>query len=152
MNTQTNGWKPNGGSLTNYLYYSAYGRNTQTYTPSVECPNKNDAFTVSDTTNGNGALTYPIALLTADELTMAGSGDSGYSNKAYLYTNQYWWSLSPYFFDSNVAMEFSLGSGGGSLYGNNVGGSDGVRPAVSLIPGTSFASGDGSSDSPFVVE
>ena len=126
MNTQTNGWKEN-GSLKEYMYYGAYGRNTQTYKPSVTCPNKNDAFTVSDTTKGNGALKHPIALLTADELTMAGSGYSGYSTSSYLYTNQYYWSLSPYYFYNDVAREFNLNSSG-NLNNNNVNNSNGVRP------------------------
>ena len=147
MNTQTNGWRGN-GSLTEYMYYASYGRNTQTYKPSVTCPNKNDAFTVNDTTKGNGALNHPVALLTADELTMAGSGSSGYSNKSYLYTNQYWWSLSPRYFDYYDADEFNLGSGGDLNY-SSVNASYGVRPAVSLAPGTSFSSGDGSSDTPY---
>ena len=150
MNTQTNGWREN-GSLTEYMYYGAYGRNRQTYKPSVTCPNKNDAFTVNDTTKGNGALNHPVALLTADELTMAGSGYPGYSTSSYLYTNRVWWSLSPNYFDYYNASEFRLYSSG-TLYSSNVNYSSGVRPAVSLAPGTSFASGDGSSDTPYKVQ
>ena len=150
MNTQTNGWREN-GSLTEYMYYGAYGRNRQTYKPSVTCPNKNDAFTVNDTTKGNGALNHPVALLTADELTMAGSGYPGYSTSSYLYTNRFWWSLSPGYFYSSFAGEFYLYSSG-SLGNDGVGYSHGVRPAVSLAPGTSFASGDGSSDTPYKVQ
>ncbi len=150
MNTQTNGWKEN-GSLTEYMYYASYGRNTQTYIPSVTCPNKNDAFTVSDTTKGNGALNHPVGLLTADELTMAGSGYSGYSTSSYLYTNRVWWSLSPRYFRTSTAYGFNLYSSG-RLSSTFVSYSDGVRPAVSLAPGTSFSSGDGSSDTPYKVE
>ena len=148
---QLNGWNQEGGYLTKYLYYKGYERNTSTYKPSVTCPNKNDAFTVNDLAKGNGKLTHPIALLTADELTMAGSGYSGYSNKSYLYTNQVWWSLSPGYFSSTSANEFNLNSSG-NLYFNIVINSLGVRPAVSLAPGTSFTSGDGSSDTPYKVE
>ena len=150
MNTQTNGWKEN-GSLTEYMYYASYGRNRQTYKPSVTCPNKNDAFTVSDTTKGNGALNHPVGLLTADELTMAGSGYSGYSTSSYLYTNRVWWSLSPYYFGSYRPNEFRLYSSG-NLRSDLVDNSFGVRPAVSLAPGTDFTSGDGSADNPYKVE
>ncbi len=152
MNTQTNGWREN-GSLTEYMYYGALGRNRQTYKPSVTCPNKNDAFTVNDTTKGNGALNHPVALLTADELTMAGSGYPGYSTSSYLYTNGVWWSLSPRSFDSYNAdaYGFNLRSSG-YLSNYRVYNSFGVRPAVSLAPGTSFASGDGSSDTPYIVK
>ena len=148
---QLNGWNPEGGDLTKDLYYKGYERNRSTYKPSVTCQNKNDAFTVSDTTKGNGKLTYPVALLTADELTMAGSGSPGYSTSSYLYTNQYWWSLSPFSFGGNYANEFGLYSGG-YLGTRNVNDSRGVRPAVSLAPGTSFTSGDGSGENPYKVE
>ena len=36
------------------------------------CPQQNDAFTVSDTTNLNGDLTYPIGLLSSNEIVLAG--------------------------------------------------------------------------------
>lgn len=151
MNTQTNGWKEN-GSLKEYMYYGAYGRNAQTYKPSVTCSNKNDAFTVSNTTKGNGDLKHPIALLTADELTMAGSGEKGYSDKSYLNTNEYSWSLSPCYFYVYYAQGFRLNSGSGYLSSYNTNSSFGVRPSVSLAPGTSILSGDGSANSPFKVE
>ena len=60
----------------------------------LTCPQKNDAFTVSDTTNGNGALTYPVGLLSTDEIALAGGwnvSNSGY----YLYSGQVWWASSP---------------------------------------------------------
>ena len=60
----------------------------------LTCPQKNDAFTVSDTTNGNGALTYPVGLLSTDEIALAGgwnASNSGY----YLYSGQVWWASSP---------------------------------------------------------
>ena len=60
---------------------------------------KNDQFTVTEgTTIGNGALTNPVGLLTADAASMAGliyNGTEDVINPNYLYTNQYWWSLTP---------------------------------------------------------
>jgi hypothetical protein len=51
-------------------------------------------------------LQYPVALLTADEIAMAG-GVSGTNNSSfYLYTNQGYWSLSPYYFYNGYAGEF----------------------------------------------
>ena len=102
----TNGWIANGGKTNEYLYYGAYGRNAQTYTPSVDCINKNDAFTVDDTVNGNGALTYPVGLITADEMTLAGASWSGYYSNNYLKTGQLVWSGSPSYFDGNGAWRY----------------------------------------------
>ena len=38
----------------------------------LTCLQKNDAFTVNDTFKGNGALTYGIGLITADEVVLGG--------------------------------------------------------------------------------
>ena len=137
-------------SSTSYSYFSAYGRNVSTKSPSLTCPDSNDAFTVSSA-NGNGALTYPVGLLTADELTLAGSGYSSYSTSSYLYTGQYWWSLSPSYFDNDVAYGFYLYSSGQLNYYNYVSVTYGVRPSVSLAPGTKIAGGDGTASNPYTV-
>ena len=135
---------------TGYSYFGAYGNNVSTKNPSVSCPNVNDSFTVSSE-NGNGALDYPVALLTADELTLAGHGNNGYSRNAYLYTGQYYWSLSPYNFYSNHAHGFYMHSLG-SLYDNHVRSAYGVRPSVSLAPGIMISGGDGTSEDPYQLE
>ena len=131
--------------------FAAYGRNMSTFKPSISCTNTRDSFTV-DSSNGNGKLTYPVGLLTADEYTLAGSGNKGNSTDAYLHTGQYQWSLSPYGFSENRAGGFALGSSG-NLYTYGVGTSRGVRPSVSLKPGIYVLSdGDGSVSNPYIVE
>ena len=146
---QLNGWSPT-GSTTSYLYFNAYGRTQSPYTPSLTC-NTNDAFTVSAST-GNGKLTYPVGLLTADEIRLAGGKYNATNSTYYLYTNQYWRSGSPYYFNVSYAHGFYV-SGSGDLYYGSVTTARGVRPAVSLKPGTKFASGGtGISTNPYVVE
>lgn len=134
---------------TDHSYFGAYGNNVSTKNPSVSCPNVNDSFTVSSE-NGNGALDYPVALLTADELTLAGHGWNGYSRNAYLYTGQYYWSLSPCYFSINLAGGFNMKSNGylASYIVNNT---RGVRPSVSLAPGIMISGGDGTSEDPYEV-
>ena len=146
---QLNGWNSNGGDITSYLYFNAFGRTQSPYTPSLTC-NTNDAFTVS-ASNGNGKLTYPVGLLTADEIRLAGGKRDSNNSTYYLYTNQYWWSGSPDYFNVGNAVEFGVFSSG-ALSNGFVGGARGVRPAVSLKPGTKFSSGDGSYTNPYVVE
>ncbi len=143
------GWSPT-GSTTSLLYFSPYGRAYSTYTPSLTC-NTNDAFTVSNS-NGNGKLTYPVGLLTADEIRLAGGKYGANNSTYYLYTNQNWWSWSPDYFSNGNALEFVANSMG-NLNSNYVNYVSGVRPAVSLKPGTKFSSGgDGTSTNPYVVE
>ena len=150
------GWNPNGGSLVASLYFGTHNRFNNSYysttnVPNVSCPNEIDRFTVSNT-NGNGALTYPVGLLTADEIILAGVGGNNASTSTYyLYTNDYYWSLSPsYYFLNGNARGFRASV---SLDGSNVFNGDGLRPVVSLRPGTEFESGgNGEATSPFVVK
>lgn len=146
---QLNGWNPNGGDTTKYLYFGGYGRAYSTYSPSLSC-NKNDAFTKDNVAIGNGKLTYPVGLITVDELMLAG-GKSSSNSTYYLNTGSGYWSGAPYRYSSSLANEFRVGSTG-NLNSVNVYLTRGVRPAVSLKPGIRFASGDGTSDTPYVVE
>ena len=112
-------------------YYGEYGRLFKSKSPVLTCPTASDKFTVG-TSNGNGALTYPVGLITADEVAMAG-GKYGTSNSSYyLYTNQVYWSGSPYSFRSGgTAGEFGVDSSG-RLERDVVDYKYGARPVVSL--------------------
>lgn len=124
------------------IYYGAYGRLITNKTPSLECPNKVDKYTLMSSKvnynaelNGNGYLKYPIGLLTADEVAMAGAVYNMQNASYYLYTGQYFWLMSPYCWLSSNAIEFRVLNTG--HLGNNVlSSSGGVRPSVSLKPGT----------------
>ena len=149
------GWIANGGDLSTYLYYGAkqrsnYASNTSTVKnqPSLACANKNDSFTVSNA-NGNQALTYPVAMITEDEAVLAG-GLSGTQNTTFYLNNEsYYWSLSPYGFNVNRANGFVVSYGG--VIDNYVDNPRGLRPAVSLKPGTPVISGDGTVTSPYII-
>ena len=89
--------------------------------------------------------------LTVDELTIAGQGYNGYSTSNYLHTGQDWWSLSPGYFNTGYAFGFVVYSSG--FLDNHLFNSLGVRPSVSLKPGTQITEdGDGSVNAPFVVQ
>ena len=145
---QLGGWSPT-GSTTGYLYYGGFGRIHSPFIPGLTC-NTNDAFTV-DASNGNGKLTYPVGLLTVDEIRLSG-GRADYNNSTYyLNTGEYWWSGSPAFFIYSNPHVFRFGSSGILDYGGLYNGR-GVRPAVSLKAGTKFSGGSGTVADPYVVE
>ena len=135
------------------LYFGAYTRLKTNKTPTLKCQNTRDKFTV-DASNGNGALKYPVGLITADEIVYAGgkqySSSADENRSFYLYTNQWFWALSPYSFDGSHAIEFGLYSAGPLNY-SGVGYSRGVRPSVSLQPGIGMTGGSGTSADPFVI-
>ena len=137
---------------TDVSYFSAYNRIYTKHSLSVECPNKSrDGFTVSTSSGGNGKLTYPVGLLTADEVMLAGGRAESANYNYYLYTGQSYWLLSPSSFNDSNAFGFYVNSFGGlsSYYVINSGG---ARPSVSLAPGTKITEGDGTFNSPYVIE
>ncbi len=101
--------------------------------PNFTCPQKNDAFTVSDEVKGNGNLTYPVGLITADEVLAAGSGKYGTGNSSYyLYKGSWYWSLSPYNFDGTSSSVFDV-NGAGQLRNAGVSNTGGaVAPVINL--------------------
>ena len=145
------------GYGTNATDYGAYNRLASTKQPTLKCPNDNNGgklskFTVDDTKNGNGNLTYKIGLLTADEIAFAGSIAYTYNRSTYLQENTgttWWWSLSPGSYVSGGAGVWRVNSG--ALYRNYVYNNYGLRPVISLISSTNVT-GDGTSENPYVVE
>jgi len=138
----------------NNIYFSAWNRACTTFKPSLSCANDTDKFTVNKT-NGNGILTYPVALLTSDEIILAG-GKNGITSVSanpsyYLYTNKYWWSISPSYFYDGIVNGFDVDSDGGMSSGKfRV--VFGVRPSISLTSNTSIKSGNGSMEKPFEIK
>ena len=145
------------GYGTNATDYGAYNRLASTKQPTLKCPNDNNGgklskFTVDDTTNGNGNLTYKIGLLTADEIAFAGFISGYYNRSTYLQENTgttWWWSLSPGYFNGGGAVVWGVISGYLGDFG--VSSDVGLRPAISLISSTSVT-GNGTSDNPYVVK
>ena len=116
----------------------------------LSCPQKNDAFTVSDTTNGNGALTYPIGLISADEIVLAGawsSENTGY----YLYTGSQYWTASAGSYTTVAAGNRMIDTDGSSPNFSLVNLSIGVKPVINL-KANSLTKGLGTKDSPYTVD
>ena len=147
----------NANSSVNYYIITRLSAGNPTY----DCEDIKDAFSG---TNNEAKLTYPIGLMTADEITYAG----GYkytsltSPYAWYYLNStggsitgstYWWLLSPGYWDGSYAGSwFVNGSDSpGNLSNNYVGDSNRVRPVISIKSCTLWLSGNGSSSSPYEI-
>ncbi len=88
-----------------------------------------------------------------DEVRYAG-GINGSNNTAYyLYTNSAYWTMSPYYWDGSYtyAQVFIVGSNG-YLPGGNVISTWGVRPVINLSTSAKITSGNGTYQTPYVVE
>ena len=113
---------------------------------------KIDKFSVS-TNIGNGKLTYPIALITADEVSLAG-GRYNYKNEDYyLRTNNYWLTMTPSFFHQYTAFArvWRVHPAGEMADWGHVGITNGVRAVINLNSNVSIKSGDGTMENPFQI-
>ena len=144
-----------GTSATNYgaYYYGAYNRLYDNKTPTLKCSQVNDRFTKSVAVSGvtgNGKLTNAIGLITVDEVVYAGGtrGTTATNYKYYLYTGNYYWTMSPSYFNGSSANEFGVGRGGLNSY--NVLNNSAVRPVLSLSSGA-LSSGKGTKTEPFKI-
>ena len=142
-----------GISTSIYSYFGAYGRyekNTAQFT----CPNiERDLYTTTDSSVGNKVLTYPVGLITYDELVFAGM-DSNHTNKlSWVYSTQHYWNMSPssFYATGGIAFEWMQNSAGFLNLWTWVTGWYGARPVINLKSDTLITSGIGTSSDPFVV-
>ncbi len=121
-----------GKSLT---YYGARGRTGVSEGPTqprFTCPQENDKFTVEEESGGNGALTYPVGLITADEIVAAGSGKYHSTNNSfYINKGSTYWTFSPYNAGNTNAVMFVVGSSMGLSY-SNVDYRNAIAPVINL--------------------
>ena len=158
----------NDRSVTNGTYstsssfkYAAYTRLVINKTPSYDCAATEDKFT-ADTSTGNGKLKYPIALMTADEVSFAG-GLYGTNAPTWYYYNSVngsstdstvWWLLSPFDWRGGYAYVFRVygSSNPGYLSDYYVIDAYGVRPVISLKSCTLYSTGNGSASDPYTIK
>ncbi len=137
--------------------YGAYGRfvdasqnGLTSVTPSLNC-SSNDLFTYSkDAGKGNGILEVPAALITADEVALAGMLYDSAVTSNWLYTNEYYWTMSPYNWYGGGAHVFILTTGGSLSSFGVYWTAPGVRPVINLKANISIT-GAGTTDNPFVA-
>lgn len=108
-------------------------------------------FTVSDTVNGNGALSYKVGLLTADEVAYAGLVVQNINSTSnYLFENTgnyYWWTMTPFEYLRTAEM-FVVSK---NIFYNYTTDKVSYRPTIAL-KSTTVVSGTGTSEDPYVVQ
>ena len=113
--------------------------------PTLECVNKDDSFTVfSD--KGNKKLTYPTAIINADELTYAGEVLKKTQTNTFVNIGYSYWSMTPYTLNKNM---YPNSKGMLNMYTFTY--SAGIRPMVAIRNSAVLLSGDGTGDNPYVV-
>lgn len=143
---------PNSSYITNgEIRFNRYSISSANLT----CANQRDRFTVSNSV-GNSALTYPVGLITADELYLAGITGTSADTSNYLYTGEPYWTMTPKIFklsgsnyenrlwriDATTPVMDEAKSDSNNKY---------IRPVVTLNNSVILDSGNGSSNNPYVV-
>ena len=152
------------GTGTASTYYKGYLR-VSTSTPNLKCENSSDYYTVSSASTGNKALTYPVGLITADEVLLVGSSggvfDGTYNYQkstpnAYLTIGNRYWTMTPTGYYNLFGLTywssfvFIVNSSGDiDDYYTNVNVTYGLRPVINLKNTLKF-SGDGTKNNPYV--
>lgn len=127
--------------------------------PSYSCTNINDAFSVKNT---KAKLTYPIGLITADELFFAGSTNVAVlSTHMWLYQNSneqqkmnvlFTMTPSSYLDRKSELLAAFLNEDNGIIRGqNNYEGFE-ITPVISLKSCVKYSSGDGTATNPYIIE
>ena len=151
------------GTGTVTTYNKGYLRMVRS-TPSLNCENTNDLYTHTSSSKGNKALTYPIGLITMDEVILAGTGGgvfdgvSSYmpsSPNSYLRTGNNYWTMTPAgsynpFGNTNWYAFVFYVNASGTIDDNTTAHSYGLRPVVNLRSDVTI-SGEGTIEKPFTV-
>lgn len=131
------------------LLYNGHIRNLSYSNASLWCENKLDKFTTSPTL-GNGSLTYPVGLITIDEVAMAGGYFATDNKNYYLYTGTFYYTMTPNFFRSTGTAFVFIVNNTGKFPNSSIGSTAYIRPVINLN-GNVKLSGTGTYDNVYEV-
>lgn len=137
------------GVKTDLTYYGIVERTIGTKKPKFSCSNMNDLYTLTSSTTGNKSLTYPIGLITADEVIYAGGALP--NNTYYLYNGTNYWTMTPFSYagGAKVAVVSSTGELTSKIVTDDT---INFRPVINLKSDVEVSSGNGTSSSPYVIK
>ena len=132
--------------------------------PTLTCENASDYFTVASASSGNKKLSYPIGLITADEVMLAGHAggvfDGSYShmktnNGSYIVTGNTFWTMTPAggynpFGYSGWGTNVFTAYGSGDFDDNGADDTYGLRPVINLKSDVTIT-GTGTMTDPYLV-
>ena len=127
---------PLDGKITDEIKFYGLSNNRNIY-----CENSLDSFSIN---NSKAKLLYPIGMITSDELKLLGDNIIEKMEKNY-------WNITPGIFYITTARNEYISSYGYRAL-DYINESHGVRPVISLKPNSKFKSGNGSQETPYIVD
>ena len=139
-----------GYKLDSFTQYGPYNRLFIKNSPSLKCSQDNDKFRVSGT---SAKLDYPVGLILADEVALAGGNLNSVNSNYYLYnaSNYFTFSPSSFTFSDSTANIFTVYY---YYFYLSIRATDTsyVRAVINLKRDVTISKGDGSALNPFVVK
>ncbi len=109
----------------------------------IKCNRSVDSYSVN---NPDAKIKYPVGLMTYQEALLMNSSQITRTGSAY-------WFMTAKTTTYHLFSGYATGNSGSYTYpGASYGGNLGVRPVISLKPGTLYIDGDGSMKNPYVIE
>ena len=143
-----------GYSLVPTTLYSAYKRlySDVNKTTTLKCSQESDQFSTT-TSRGNGDLTYPIALITADEVALAGGKTHTKNEEYYLRTNGDFWTMTPAGSDALIGdfRVYTVLMSGSLFQWYSIVNFLGIRPVINIRSDVLISQGDGTVENPFIL-
>ena len=151
------------GTGTVITYNKGYLRVVES-APTLTCENASDYYTVASASSGNNKLSYPIGLITTDEMMLAGHAGGVFdglynhmktNNGSYLATGNTFWTMTPAggynpFGDTYWRAQLFGVYGSGIIDGHGASDTNGLRPVVNLKSDVTIT-GSGTMTDPYVV-
>ena len=151
------------GTGTVITYNKGYLRVVES-TPTLTCENASDYYTVASASSGNKKLSYPIGLITTDEMMLAGHAGGVFdglynhmktNNGSYLATGNTFWTMTPAggynpFGDTYWRAQLFGVYGSGIIDGHGASDTNGLRPVINLKSDVTIT-GSGTMTDPYVV-
>jgi len=134
-------------SKINGMLSIAYDRLEIIKAPTFICSQASDKHTVSNTI-GTTKLTYPVGLISVDEVAFAGGVINNNNTNYYLYTGEQHYTITPYGYEAST-YNYIIGTNGeidkyDPTYSNN------VRPVINLKANVTYT-GSGEYNDPYVI-
>ncbi len=132
-------------------FYAPQVRTATNKTPTFNCPQTNDIYTLTTASVGNKKLTYPIALLSVDDAVYAGSIYFGTQNFGFYLGNSNFWLMGASALYSEKAYAFYLQHGflADELAPRAY--QFGARPVIDLKADIKVSSGTGTLTDPWII-
>jgi len=122
--------------------------------PSLNCSNKEtNLYTISTSNYGNKMLTYPIGLISLDELMLAGLNRNNLNRLTWAHSNSNYFTMTPSYYNQyECGYVMAYDASGIISFGRCTKYQEGMRPVINLKSNVEISGGIGTVNDPYIVK